>query len=53
VIDAFDAMTTDRPYRARLDYEAAVEELRRVSGRQFDPQVVDAFLGLLAERSWK
>ncbi|HEX6862630.1 MAG TPA: HD-GYP domain-containing protein, partial [Thermoanaerobaculia bacterium] len=52
VVDAFDAMTTTRPYRAALPADSAVAELRRQSGRQFDPQVVDAFLEELAERPW-
>ena len=39
--DAFSAMTTDRAYRPALTIEAAVEELRRCSGTQFDPNVVD------------
>jgi HD-GYP domain-containing protein (c-di-GMP phosphodiesterase class II) len=36
-------MTTDRPYRRRLSWEEAVDEILRESGRQFDPQVVSAF----------
>ena len=52
VVDAFDAMTTTRPYRAALPADAAVAELRRQSGRQFDPRVVDAFIDELAERPW-
>jgi HD-GYP domain-containing protein (c-di-GMP phosphodiesterase class II) len=52
VVDAFDAMTTDRPYRAALPNEEAVAVLRRERGRQFDPTVVDAFLQILAERPW-
>jgi len=44
VSDAFDAMTADRPYRKAMSAEAAFEELRRHSGTQFDPQVVEAFL---------
>lgn len=44
VADTFDAMTTDRPYRARLSDEAASAELRAGAGTQFDPAVVDAFL---------
>lgn len=44
VADAFDAMTSDRPYRPALTLEEAVSELRRFSGTQFDPEVVDAFL---------
>ena len=44
VADAYDAMTTDRPYREAMSSEAAVEELRRNAGKQFDPQVVEALL---------
>ena len=40
--DAFNAMTTDRPYRSAMDRAEALEELRRCAGGQFDPQVVDA-----------
>jgi response regulator RpfG family c-di-GMP phosphodiesterase len=43
VADALDAMTTDRPYRPRLTWEDAVDEILRESGHQFDPQVVSAF----------
>jgi HD-GYP domain-containing protein (c-di-GMP phosphodiesterase class II) len=52
VVDAFDAMTTTRPYREALSGEKAAGVLRRERGRQFDPKVVDAFLELLAERPW-
>jgi HD-GYP domain-containing protein (c-di-GMP phosphodiesterase class II) len=44
VADAFQAMTDTRPYRKALSFEAAMEELRRNAGTQFDPQVVDAFM---------
>lgn len=44
VADAYDAMTTDRPYRQGLTRQQALEELRRHSGTQFDPVVVNAFL---------
>jgi diguanylate cyclase (GGDEF)-like protein len=47
VVDAFDAMTTDRPYRKALGVEKAIEELERNSGSQFDPAVVQAFLNVL------
>jgi two-component system cell cycle response regulator len=43
VCDSFDAMTTDRPYRQALDHDAAIGELDRCGGRQFDPAVVEAF----------
>ncbi|HSC91044.1 MAG TPA: diguanylate cyclase [Gaiellaceae bacterium] len=43
VADAYDAMTSDRVYRARLSDEEAVAELRRCAGTQFDPAVVAAF----------
>jgi putative nucleotidyltransferase with HDIG domain len=44
VCDAFDAMTTTRPYRNGLDPELAVEELRQRKGIQFDPMYVNAFI---------
>lgn len=53
VVDAFDAMTTTRPYRAALPPDEAMAVLRRERGRQFDPRVVDAFLDCLAERPWR
>ena len=43
VADAFDAMTTDRPYRKGMPPWEALEELVKNSGKQFDPQVVEAF----------
>jgi HD-GYP domain-containing protein (c-di-GMP phosphodiesterase class II) len=43
VVDAFDAMISDRPYRERRGYEQALAEIERFSGTQFDPIVVDAF----------
>jgi putative two-component system response regulator len=48
--DAYDAMTSNRPYRGALTPEAAIEEIKRGAGTQFDPSVVEAFLRLsLAE----
>ena len=44
VADTFDAMTTDRPYRKAMEKEAAVKELERCSGTQFDEKVVEAFI---------
>ena len=46
VADAYDAMTYDRPYRAMLPKEKAVEEIKRNSGTQFDPAIVDVFLAV-------
>lgn len=45
--DSFDAMTTDRPYRKRLDLRAALEELERNIGTQFDPRIMTAFCNVL------
>lgn len=44
VVDSFDAMTSDRPYRKAKSFKEAVEEIERCSGTQYDPVVVDAFL---------
>ncbi len=46
VVDCLDAMTMNRPYRKALPYETAREEIQRFSNVQFDPQVVEAFLGI-------
>jgi len=48
VADAYDAMTEDRAYRTRLDSAEAIAELLRASPAQFDPDVVVAFLNVLA-----
>ena len=49
-IDAYDAMTNDRPYRAALSHADAVAELEKNSGTQFDPDVVEALRDALFER---
>jgi len=51
VADTLDAMTSDRPYRAKLPFEVARDEIQRWSGRQFDPQVVATFLQM-PENIW-
>ncbi|MFN2389918.1 MAG: HD-GYP domain-containing protein, partial [Actinomycetota bacterium] len=51
VADAFDAMTSTRPYRASLGRDSGVEILKRESGVQFDPLVVEAFLSTLSRHS--
>ena len=50
VADSFDAMVSDRPYRRGLSHQVAVEEINSCSGSQFDPQVVRAFLRMLANQ---
>ena len=50
-VDAYHAMTSDRPYRKALSAEEACAELRECSGTQFDPEVVDALLSVLDRRS--
>jgi HD-GYP domain-containing protein (c-di-GMP phosphodiesterase class II) len=44
VIDAFDAMTTKRPYNEPMSFEEALEEFETLKGKQFDPDVVDALV---------
>jgi HD-GYP domain-containing protein (c-di-GMP phosphodiesterase class II) len=56
VADTLDAMTSDRPYRVGLSFEESLEEIRRHSGTQFDPRVVEAFMqhaAILEEIYWK
>lgn len=50
IADAYEAMRDDRPYKKGMSHEAAVRELRRHAGTQFDPQLVEAFCDLFAER---
>jgi HD-GYP domain-containing protein (c-di-GMP phosphodiesterase class II) len=47
VADAFDAMTSNRPYRKALPQSVAIDELKTFSGVQFDPVLVKEFLGCL------
>jgi diguanylate cyclase (GGDEF)-like protein len=49
--DAYDAMTSDRPYRPSIGHDAAIVELRSVAGTQLDPKVVAALLEVVAERA--
>jgi response regulator RpfG family c-di-GMP phosphodiesterase len=51
-VDTFDAMTSDRPYRAALTIKEARDEIRRFSGIQFDPKVAQAFLAI-GEEVWQ
>lgn len=53
VVDAYSAMSHDRPYRRRLSHAEAVAELRRYAGIQFDPELVEAFVAALGRREEK
>ncbi len=44
IVDTYDSMTSDRPYRKALPPENAIAELYRYSGTQFDPFLVDKFV---------
>jgi len=50
LVDAYDAMTSDRPYRDTKSPEEALEEIKGLKGAQFDPEVVEAFVGLMAKK---
>ncbi|MBI5417194.1 HD domain-containing protein [Candidatus Poribacteria bacterium] len=50
VLDSFDAMTSERPYRPNPGIEYAINELKKYSGTQFDIEIVEAFLRLLAKK---
>jgi diguanylate cyclase (GGDEF)-like protein/PAS domain S-box-containing protein len=47
IADAYDAMTTDRPYRKALSQEEAFDELRQCGNSQFDPQLVERFISMV------
>jgi len=48
IADAFDAMTSDRPYRKAMSVEEALLELRANAGKQFDPALVEMFIGKMS-----
>ncbi len=50
VVDAYDAMTTDRPYRQAMSHEQALLEIQAAAGTQLDPQVVEVFLNMVQGR---
>ena len=47
IVDAWDAMTTDQPYRSAMSKSSAVAELRQQAGTQFDPKLVDVFVHVM------
>lgn len=54
IVDAFTAMTSDRPYRKKMTALAALREIEKESGRQFDPLVVKSFLKLIQKhKEWR
>jgi diguanylate cyclase (GGDEF)-like protein/putative nucleotidyltransferase with HDIG domain len=53
VVDSFDAMTSDRPYRNALSEQEAQAELQRCAGSQYDSRVVNAFCKTLDSEGWK
>src|SRR5258708_13357263 len=46
MVDAYDAMTSDRPYRPGMSHEQAMSVLQRFAGTQFDPSVVQVFTSI-------
>ncbi len=53
VVAAFEAMTSERPYKRCLSVEEAIEELKAHSGSQFDPMVVGAFVELVKQKNFR
>lgn len=50
MMDCWDALSSDRPYRRKLPPRKVVEYLRKEAGRLFDPQVVEKFIPLIANK---
>ena len=53
VVDVFDALTSDRPYRLAWSEKEALEHIKKESGKHFDPRVVTFFLELIDEFNWQ
>lgn len=51
IVDAYDAMTNDRPYRKAMEVAAAMEEIQRYSGIQFDPELVLVFMKMMSQET--
>jgi len=51
IVDAFDAMTNDRPYRSAMTVQQATSELKKHAGTQFDPALIPIFLQLIHDNS--
>ncbi len=52
IVDVWDALTSNRPYRPAWAKEKALDYIQKQSGKHFDPQVVDAFLDLMQSGRW-
>ena len=52
VVDAYDAMTNERPYRKPMTHEQAIQELLENSGTQFDPAIVEVFVRIMNREHW-
>ena len=50
IVDVYDALTSDRPYRAAWTHETALKYIQEQSGKHFDPQVVSTFLEMNEEK---
>ncbi len=53
VVDAFEAMVYGRPYRERMDVNSAIKEIKKKSGTQFDPKVVEGFMRVVKQGKLK
>jgi HD-GYP domain-containing protein (c-di-GMP phosphodiesterase class II) len=47
IVDAYDTMTSERPYKGSVSHEDAIAELKRCAGTQFDPELVERFVALM------
>jgi HD-GYP domain-containing protein (c-di-GMP phosphodiesterase class II) len=53
VVDVWDALLSDRPYRSAMKKPEVVKYIRSLSGKQFDPDVVEVFLTMIKEKAMK
>jgi len=51
IADAYEAMTSNRPYRKAMSMESAIDELKRYAGTQFDPRIVDIFIKQVLQKT--
>jgi HD-GYP domain-containing protein (c-di-GMP phosphodiesterase class II) len=51
IVDVFDALTSDRPYRKAWSREKALDHIKQESGKHFDPQIVNNFLKLISDKT--